>query len=183
MTRARHAGRWAMLGLLATAVAGCAPSVQSGDPPALITTTVTVPPVTACPDRMPSALASIPNTGLVPGTPIAALACRYSGLNDQRPGTLAQSAQVTDASVGHLAADVRAGQPFPSAPGLAMNCPVDLGLSDLIVFTYPSGGQAGVRVDLTGCASVSNGHQRLQISAGLPRDLASVVGASPPPSN
>jgi hypothetical protein len=170
MTGARHAGRWATLGVLVIAVAGCAPSVRSGDPPALITTTDTAPPVTAC-------------SGPVPGTPIAALACRYHGLNDQPPGTLAQSAQLTGADVGQLATDVRAGQPFPSAPGLAMNCPADFGLSDLIVFTYASGGQSDVRVDLTGCGSVYSGRQRLQSSAGLLRDLTSLVGASPSPSN
>lgn len=183
MTGARHAGRWAALGVLVIAVAGCAPSVRSGDPPALITTTDTAPPVTACPNLMPSTMRTVPGSGLVPGTPIAALACRYYGLDDQRPGTLAQSAQVTGGEVGQLAADVRAGQPFPSAPGLAMNCPADFGLSDLIVFTYPSGGQSDVRVDLTGCGSVSNGQQRVESSAGLLRDLTSLVGASPPPSH
>ena len=180
MTRARHAGRWAMLGVLAIAVAGCASTVQPGDPPALITTTDSAPPVTACPDRIPSTLRTVPGDGLVPGTPIAALACRYYGLNDQRPGTLAQSAQVTGAQLAALAADLRGEQPWP--PG-QYGCPVDVGLADLIVFTYPSGAQADVRVDLTGCASVNDGHRRLALSAGLLRDLTSLVGASPRPSN
>lgn len=184
MRTVRQAGRYLALGILAVAVGGCATTVQPGGPAVgIISTdpsTLPAPPVATCPAKLPATLLPAPASGMVANTPSAAIACRYAGLNDPHPGALVQSAAVSGADLAKVVSLIDSAKPWP--PG-ARSCPVDLGLSDLLVFSYSNGTQSEVRVDTSGCRAVSNGRQRVEAPQALLDELTSVVGASPPPSN
>lgn len=181
MSRARQLGwcGWcAALGVLAVTVTGCAATVQAGTPPLALQTHES-PPLPSCPDNRMVKLPEVSGSTLVPGAPVVAFGCRYEGLNDPHPNSLAQSARITGTQLDKLVATLNSAGPWP--PG--RYCPIDVGLYDLIVFTDRSGSQSDVQVAMGGCASATNGHKTVEANADLLGELTSMVGASPPMSN
>jgi hypothetical protein len=179
MSRARQLGWCTALGVLAVTLTGCAATVQPGGPELDFDTLHVSPPLAACPANRAVQLPDVPGSTLVPGTPVSAFGCRYEGLNDPHPNSLAQSAQITGTQLDKLVTTLNSAGPWP--PG--RYCPIDVGLYDLVVFTDKSGSQTDVRVAMGGCASATNGHKTVEANADLLGQLTSMVGASPPPSN
>jgi hypothetical protein len=174
MNRHRYA-RWAMLGVLALSVTGCA----SGTTPTIqVVASPTASLSPSCPTTLPATFPATAGSAVVPGAPTIAAVCRYAGLNDPHPNTIAQSATVTGAKLGQLVSGLNAARPFPAG---ARNCPADLGLYDLIVFGYPSAGPVDVRVSMSGCTAVTNGHQTLSPDSGVLDEVTAIVGDSPRP--
>jgi hypothetical protein len=176
MNRHRYAG-WALLGVLALSVTGCAsgttPTIQVAAGP-----TASLAP--SCPTTLPATntFPAAAGSAVVPGAPTIAAVCRYAGLNDAHPNTIARSATVTGAELDQLVSGLNAARPFP--PG-ARNCPADLGLYDLIVFGYPAAGPVDVRISMSGCTAVTNGHQTLSPDSGALDEVTALVGESPRP--
>ncbi|HEX4704339.1 MAG TPA: hypothetical protein VH352_19590 [Pseudonocardiaceae bacterium] len=152
-------------------LAGCAtqPVIQvaAGSPTASTTPT--------CPSTLPRTFPDVPGSAMVPGTPTIAAICRYAGTNDTAPDTLSQSATITGDRLRALVTGLNASRPFPSG---AYNCPADLGLYDLIVFGYPSAGPVDVRVSVSGCTPVTNGHQTMRLDPDVFTEITTIVGES-----
>ncbi len=91
---------------------------------------------------------------LVPGQPIALLACRYHGFNQPQPiGTFARSA--TTLPVSQIAHDLNA-TPRPTST-IVPFCPNDSGETYMVYFSYRDGRPLLVRFDNGGCHYVTNG--------------------------
>jgi hypothetical protein len=113
---------------------------------------------------------------LVPGQPIALLACRYHGLNQpQTIGTFARAA--TNLPVSQIAHDLNA-TPRPTSSVLP-SCPIDYGETYMLYFSYQDGRPLLVRFDNGGCLYVTNGdltlpfappRLTLRLEAALGRD-------------
>jgi hypothetical protein len=166
-----------VLGVLALSVAGCANQVQPGGPNIQVVSggTSSVAPAPTCPVTLPdtSTFPSVSAATLVPAGPAIATVCAYGGLNDAHPGTRGRTAKVTGDQLTNLVTALNAGGPPPPTPS---NCPNNTDRSDLIVFGYTGGGLVDVRVSVTGCPLVTNGHQVLQVSPDMLNRLGTLVG-------
>jgi hypothetical protein len=166
-----------VLGVLALSVAGCANQVQPGGPNIQVVSggTSSVAPAPTCPVTLPdtSTFPSVSAATLVPAGPAIATVCAYGGLNDVHPGTRGRTAKVTGDQLTNLVTALNAGGPPPPTPS---NCPNNTDRSDLIVFGYTGGGLVDVRVSVTGCPLVTNGHQVLQVSPDMLNRLGTLVG-------
>jgi hypothetical protein len=177
MSGPRRAGRSAMLGVLALSLAGCANQVQPGGPNIQVVSggTSSVVPAPTCPVTLPDprTFPTVSPPTLVPAGPAIATVCAYGGLNDAHPGGLGRTAKVTGGQLTTLVSALNAGGPPPPVPS---NCPNNTDRSDLIVFGYSGGGLVDVRVSVTGCPLVTNGHQVLQVSPDMLNRLSTLVG-------
>jgi hypothetical protein len=114
----------------------------------------------SCPSHGPTTVYSSrtgANQSLVPPSPDRLLLCRYSGINPVNGGrALTAHRLVTSrAKVTRFADEFNALPEFP--PGI-FNCPVDVGTAIVAYFGYPSGPGDPVRVELSACTGVTNGH-------------------------
>jgi hypothetical protein len=96
---------------------------------------------------------------LVPPEPVVMTVCRYAGLNQKvRPGTLEASRVVKgsalSAFVGYL--DQNSWQAIQK--GVAINCPMSQGSTDLLDFVYSAGPDVVVSLAILGCPLASNGY-------------------------
>jgi hypothetical protein len=96
---------------------------------------------------------------LVPPEPVMMTVCRYAGLNQKvRPGTLEASRVVEgsalSAFVGYL--DQKSWQVIQK--GVAINCPMSQGSTDLLDFVYSAGPDVMVSLAILGCPLASNGY-------------------------
>ncbi|MFC0435471.1 hypothetical protein [Kutzneria buriramensis] len=123
-------------------VAACASPQQA--PPA----SGTAAPV--CPDTLPPHPMAGPASPMVPGDPAVAVACNYGGSGSAR---LAKSVKVADAKA--LAVALNSSDTAPPPRGTM--CPMDQGLTDLVIFAYPKGDPVYVTVKPGGCATATNG--------------------------
>jgi hypothetical protein len=108
--------------------------------------------------------------------------CRYGPFGNQRPSSLTHTAYVRDASTIKTLAHALDG--LPPVQRLAF-CPMDDGAVIDMTLTYPSGHGVFIRVELTGCETVSNGsvtRTAATSSAGskLITTLESLTGGAPP---
>jgi hypothetical protein len=163
-----------VLGVLALSVAGCANQVQPGGPDIQIVPSSVVPAPT-CPVTLPdtSTFPTVSTPTLVPAGSAIATVCAYGGLNDAHPGALGRTTKVTGNQLATLVGALNAGGPPPPGPS---NCPNNTDRSDLIVFGYTGGGLVDVRVSVTGCPLVTNGHRVLAVSPDLVNQLSALVG-------
>jgi hypothetical protein len=92
------------------------------------------------------------------GTPRAALICRYDGSNG-KPFNLIWQQHLDTAQAASAARQFRA-LPLSHAIGGVTTCPLADGSTGYIAFAYAGDQSVDVRVDLSGCAYVSNGHIR-----------------------
>ena len=110
---------------------------------------------------------------LIPTGAAIATVCAYGGLNDAHPGARGRTTTVSGLQLATLVGALNAGGPLPSAPA---NCPNNTDRNDLIVFGYTGGGLVDVRVSVTGCPLVTNGHHMLAVSPDLVNQLSALVG-------
>jgi hypothetical protein len=159
--RRRRAARWSATGtsvlVAIAATAGVLLSARTGASPTTATSTnaSTLP---ACSAQLsdyrpvgPDLTTRAPNVAepLVPGSPVAAVLCRYAGATErQSGGNLTGSATITDnAQLARLLAATNAGKTFVSA----VNCPESDGRAVILLFVYPRG-TADLTVDFdSGC--------------------------------
>ena len=111
---------------------------------------------------------------LVPGHPIALLACRYHGFNQPQPiGTFASS--TTELQVSQVAHELNA-TPRPTN-GVAPNCPNNSGETSMLYFYFREGHPLLVRFDNGGCRYVTNGDLTLPFGpVGLTLRLEATLG-------
>src|SRR5581483_11686152 len=112
----------------------------------------------ACPIQIPNTLTT-PNQAargaLVPTGARSLLLCDYGGLNaGSNSGRLAASVAVSNASLIELLA--RSFDTLRASRGV-FHCPMDDGSEITATFAYPVAAADVVRVDLTGCQTVTNG--------------------------
>jgi hypothetical protein len=89
---------------------------------------------------------------MVPGQPVALLACRYVGLNGPAsPGTVARTARIAPAPTAALL------NGYPLASETIHSCPSDTGGVILLDFGYLDGSNLVVRVNTSGCRYATNG--------------------------
>jgi hypothetical protein len=166
-----------MLGVLALSVAGCANQVQPGGPDITVVSgeTSTVTPAPTCPVTLPDSTTfpAVSAATLVPPGPTVATVCAYGGLNDAHPGGRGKTATVTGSQLTNVVTALNAGGPPPPVPS---NCPNNTDRSDLIVFAYTGGGLVDVRVSVTGCPLVTNGHTMLAVGPDMVHQLSALVG-------
>ena len=114
---------------------------------------------------------------LVPGHPIAVLACRYHGFNQPQPiGTYARSAANLPAA--RVAHELNA-TPRPTS-NVVPDCPNDSGETYMLYFSYGRGRPLLARVDRGGCRYVSNGDvTRPFAPLGLSLRLEAALGRDP----
>lgn len=115
-------------------------------------------PAAACPIQIPNTLTT-PNQAargaLVPTGARSLLLCDYGGLNaGSNSGRLAASVAVSNASLIELLA--RSFDTLRASRGV-FHCPMDDGSEITATFAYPVAAADVVRVDLTGCQTVTNG--------------------------
>jgi hypothetical protein len=111
---------------------------------------------------------------LVPGNPIALLACRYHGLNQPDPaGSLAKSAFFDPAPI----AGALNAQPVTLA---IYGCPIDFGDTIVLLFGYSDNSRLAVRISTTGCRFASNGDRVVRIDPATLNRLQAVLGKDAP---
>ncbi|MDQ1481471.1 MAG: hypothetical protein QOI44_2332 [Actinomycetota bacterium] len=114
---------------------------------------------------------------VVPGNPIALLACRYHGLNQPDPaGSLAKSAFFDPATI----ADALNAQPV-IPPNANYLCPIDFGDTIVLLFGYSDNSRLAVRIGTTGCRFASNGDRVVRIDPATLNRLQAVLGKDAPP--
>jgi hypothetical protein len=117
-------------------------------------------------------------TTMVPGKPIALVACRYHGFNQPEPaGLLAKSALMDPA---RLANDLNAQPPLP--PGLVENCPADFGERIDLLFGYADGSRLRISVHTSGCGFATNGVRAIRMDPIELARLQHVLGKDASPS-
>ena len=151
----RRAARWSATGtcvlVAIVATAGILASARTGATRSTTATYTNASALPACAAQLNTALRIEPGPTthapraiepLVPGSPVAAVLCRYAGDREQQPaGSLAGSATITEpAQLARLQAATNAGQPFLGA----VNCPETDGREVILLFAYPRG-----KADLT----------------------------------
>jgi hypothetical protein len=85
--------------------------------------------------------------------------CRYAGLNQKaRPGTLEASRVVKGSTLSAFVRylDQKSWQVIQK--GVAINCPMSQGSTDLLDFVYPAGPDVIVSLAILGCPFASNGY-------------------------
>ncbi|HEX2702730.1 MAG TPA: hypothetical protein VHM72_04785 [Solirubrobacteraceae bacterium] len=92
---------------------------------------------------------------LAPAGASAIRLCRYNAFATHPLRSLARSALVT--SAGSVTAIVAELDELPALPRGAFSCPLDDGAEIDALLAYPGGNGVVVQIDLTGCATVSNG--------------------------
>jgi hypothetical protein len=134
-----------------------------------------------CPasDRTPTvSQAPAADATLVPPGADSLTVCRYNGLANPPPlsvagfpafGLVGVGVVGDQATIARLASELNA---LPLASGVR-SCPADFGNAVVAYFGYPSGPGDVVRVGLSGCNDVSNGHiKRLGLGAPVVGQLA-----------
>lgn len=115
---------------------------------------------------------------MVPPGAVSVTACRYSGLNPPdgaRRFRLIGVAVSDDAGmIATFTSELNAIRRLPR--GRATSCPDDVGTTVQVTFGYRSGPGDTVRIGLSGCNAVSNGHLR-RLALGAP--VVSQVGGFP----
>lgn len=112
-------------------------------------------------------------SALVPGEPIALLACRYHGYNQrQGVGTLATAA---DLSASVVARELNASR--KPLPGEVSNCVIDFGETYELYFVYSDGPPLLLRFDHGGCQTVTNGDLTDFPPVEVARQLEAALGS------
>ena len=132
------------------------------------------PVALSCPRHIPASVPRHQRPGtaaqVVPGRPVALLACRYYGLNLPQPmGTLARSAHMAPAPVA------AALNRQPSVDPDAYFCPRDSGATILLDFAYADDSHLLVRVSVQGCQFATNGDRTVR-AAGVVGPLQELLG-------
>lgn len=150
---------------------------------------------TTCPrsDRAPVvSRAPAARSMLVPPGASSLVICRYSGLNPphgvHRFRLMAAGTSTAPPTLAKFTSRLNALR--PGRQGAAYSCPTDDGSALLAFFSYPSGPGVTVKVGLTGCGTITNGHvRRLALGApvvaqlaNLPRASTTTTGVAPWPS-
>lgn len=115
------------------------------------------------------------SAALVPGRPQAVLLCRYSGLNARPPLTLVAHRLLNAAATTSLARELNA---LPRKTGL-FQCPVDVGTAVVAFFRYRAMADDPVKIGLSGCQQVSNGHLNRLAGATRRHISAQLDGLTP----
>ena len=139
-------------------------------------------PLPTCPALWPTASApgsSAPsgNVGeLVPGSPLAAVVCRYAGKDEQKPtGALAGSATVkSGAELTRLQNALNSGEKIPA--GTPNGCMQDNGDSVLIFVSYPAGTPERSMYYDFACLGISEGMARFQPGPGVVDLITQLTG-------
>jgi hypothetical protein len=114
---------------------------------------------------------------LVPGAPIALLACRYHGLNQPEPAdSLAKSASFPP---GPIAVALNAQPAIP--PGFVSSCPADFGETIVLLFGYADNSRLIVSIGTAGCRFASNGDRFVHADPAALDRLEAVLGRDPLP--
>jgi hypothetical protein len=135
----------------------------------------TAPAIAACPaSDHRAAVSARPGATheLVPPGARAVMLCRYSGLNTPS-GDFRLSFHIrvrSRATVARLARELDALAPTRAV----YHCPIDVAADIVVHFTYATGPQNPVTIDLAGCNPVTNGH--LQRNAGVSAAGRRLVG-------
>ncbi len=122
---------------------------------------------------------------MVPPGAQQVLLCRYNGLPNPPPlsvagkpafGLVAQHLVLNQATVTGLASQLNA---IPVTTGV-YSCPADFGTAIIAYFGYASGTANPVKVGLSGCEAISNGHvDRLGLDAPVVSQLEALVPLEP----
>ena len=97
-------------------------------------------------------------SALVPPRPTGLILCRYTGLNDQPPMTLARTVRIKQRSrMRDLGRKLDA---LPAPPAGTYSCPNDDGSAIAARFSYKNDSPVTVVVHLGGCGAVTNGRVR-----------------------
>ena len=185
-TRSRRWAAYAPLVIAGLVLAACG----TGSPTASLTTASTAPPAaitaTNCPASPPDPLGlatpqepvrSGSATELVPATPTAVTLCRYSGVGASGTGGAVVGTRIVSGpALADLVALVDSPQLAVVAnPGI-YNCPEWDGAVILGLFSYASGPDVRLTVDLGGCGFASNGVRTVQ-GGTITQHLVATIGS------
>lgn len=96
---------------------------------------------------------------LVPPEPVVMTVCRYAGLNQKaRPGTLEASQVVKGSALSAFVGYIDQKILRVIRKGVAINCPMSQGSTDLLDFVYSAGPDVMVSLAILGCPLASNGY-------------------------
>ena len=176
--------------LLAIVAAGCTVTGCGGSasspPTTRIPPAVSVASPESCPDHPPATLTApsttVParpgvSTELVPPGPVSAVICRYSGVNATGGTALVRTVAVPGPLVGMWVSLLDSPRWTVVTSPSTYNCPEWDGALDLLVFSYASGPDVAVTVDLGGCRFASNGTRTVQGDA-IATALTPVIGSA-----